>query len=97
MTTAREITRVMRQLYPSPVRLSVRADTGPGSAGRFLLRVPRACDSGGMTTRDWPWLADYLARHLGGQVTVSVTRERFIKRRDCGKDVEFAVRIGETS
>lgn len=84
LTTARDITAVMRDLYPAPVRLSVVA-TSP-RAGYFRLKLPVA--PGTRLSHDW--LADYLTRHLGGPV--SVRSERLIRRRDGGRDVEYILR-----
>jgi hypothetical protein len=93
MTTARDITAILRLLYPAPVRLSVRADTGPGSAGRYLIRLPSSpaasLEHG---------LAAYLGRHLATGIApaeVKVVGKRVIRRRDCGRDVEFTVRVRE--
>lgn len=89
--TARSITSAMRGLHPAPVRLSVRADRA--DPGRFYLRLPRAAEQGAPPfDRRWPWLEQYLGRRLGAAVTVE--RERYIRRRDYGKDVEFSVQIG---
>lgn len=88
-TTANDITKAVRILHPVPVRLSVRTDPGPGAHGRFLLRVPTACRF------DLAWLEGFLTRHLGPAVTVTGTRT--VVRRDCGRDVEYALRVGQTA
>jgi hypothetical protein len=87
MTTARDITRVIRTLHPAPVRLSVRDITCAGGPG-FLLRLPVAP----ATCHDPAWLEGYLTRHLGCLVTVS-REQREIRRRDCGRDVEFTLTL----
>jgi hypothetical protein len=91
--TARDITGALRRIFPAPVRISARAETGPGSAGLFLVRLPSASAShiGGRGG-----LGEYLTRRLGastGGRPVVVTGRREVRRRDCGRDVEFRVRI----
>lgn len=96
MTTAREITAALRLLYPAPVRLSVRAVV----PGKFRVRMPerpaRDLDAGSERYS----LASYLGRALStstAPVPVTVVGRRVIRRRDCGRDVEFAIRVGRTS
>jgi hypothetical protein len=84
-TTARDVTAAMRVLHPAPVRLSVRASETPGW---FRLRVPSACAVG---LGGGGWLEGYLSRALGA--SVSLNGHRSIARRDCGRDVEYIVRI----
>lgn len=87
MITAREITAAMRELFPAPVRLSVRADhSATAMAGWFLLRLPRSA-----ATPSADQLAGYLARHLHQQVTVEGTR--LVQRRDYGRDIEYSLRV----
>ena len=81
--TARDITREMRTLFPTPVRLSTTNAQGEG----FWLRMPNACAS----QTGASVLQDYLSRHLGQPVRVSQHRQ--IHRFDSGTDVEFAVAL----
>lgn len=91
MTTARDLTMHLRQLWMAPMSLSVRAD--PADPARFYLRVPKAAERGAPPfDRRWPWLEDYLGRRV--PVPVQVIRERYIRRRDRGQDVEFAIVLG---
>lgn len=89
MTIAREITRELRDLFPRPVRLSVRDISLPGATLEFLVRLPSAPANhiGGDHG-----LQAYLARRL--DTRVRVLSHRTINRRDCGRDVEFVVSVG---
>jgi hypothetical protein len=91
--TARDITAALRVLYPAPVRLSVRTDPDAPSMrlGRqFLVRMPSAPAShmgGERGVESW------LGRRSGWP-PVRVTEHRVVRRRDCGKDIEFTVVLG---
>ena len=93
MTTAREITAHLRLLFPQ-VRLSTAADTGPGSEGLFRVKLPTASAShiGGSHG-----LETFLGRRLATTTApepVKVISRREVRRRDCGRDVEFFIRVG---
>jgi len=83
MTTAKDITRVLRVLFPH-VLLSTRA-AGPGE---FRVKLP-AASANIMTHMVWN---GFMTERLGAVVTVTATR-RFI-RRDCGRAVEFTIKVG---
>jgi hypothetical protein len=94
--TARDITAVMRELHPAPVRLSVTAASygvagfaEPGTLpASFRLRLPLRCHQA-----DTGWLAGYLSRHLGATVTIPASKTRVIRRRDYSRDVEYRVEV----
>lgn len=83
---AREITRTLRGIWPTPIRLSVR-DIGIKPGVQFALRVP---STPGQVSGEW--LDSYLTRYLGRPVA-SIGR-RTIRRRDCGRDTELTLRVG---
>jgi hypothetical protein len=90
-TSARDITNVMRELHPRPVRMQVRDISLPGHTSEFLLRLPQAA----ATNHDDTWLSAYLGRHLPELVTVKAARNRVINRGDCGHDIEWLITIGD--
>lgn len=91
-TTAREVAAALRVLHPAPVRLSVRADRCAPTGSRFCARLPRAAGIGYRDPAASRWLGAYLVRRLGAPVEVLYQRE--IRRRDCGRDVEYLITVG---
>jgi len=97
MTTARDITRELRAIWPAPVALSVRTDPdAPGfrQGRQFLVRLPgpTASHIGGEDG-----LRAYLGRRLAtgtGPAPVQIVGSRVVRRRDYGRDREFTVVLG---
>jgi hypothetical protein len=91
-TTAADITAALRELWPTPVRLSTRKAT----ALHFLVKLPSAPASQ-MVTADgsYHWIEGFLGRRLGRAVTVKGTR--VIRRHDCGRDIEVTLLLGRAS
>ena len=88
-TTARDVTAALRSLWPAPVRLSTT-----GNAPTFLVRLPSSpAASWRNAAGSYEWMEGFLSRHLGGQ-PVAIHRNRAVRCRDGGHDVEFAVTVG---
>lgn len=89
--TAQDITRAMRVLFPHPVRLSTRDISV--TASEFLLKLPSSPANVFTGSDGWTRLGEFLGRRLGCPVTV--LSDRNVRRHDCGRDVEFALRVGK--
>jgi|SRR5215469_2519833 len=90
MIKTRDITKVMRTLFPAPVLLQVRDISLPGYRAQWLVKLPDAAG----TRLDSTWLGDYLKRRLGTDQPVVASFHCLRNRRGGGHWREYAVTIG---
>lgn len=87
MITARDVTKLVRELFPAPVRCS----TATALDGTFRVKLPERPARDMLTE----FTEGFLSRRVGGPVQVRLVRK--IRRRDYSTDYELCVKVGRQS